>query len=203
MDIVDKRISDEAVRDATGKTWVEWFLLLDSGVAYELDHKGIVKLLEGHIESPWWRQTVSVEYEKHYGLRVAGQTSDGSFEVGAQRSMPVAPKKAWELLVSLKGMRTWLGEGARPDPTKGYSYTTSDGINGEFRVVKKMSHMRLSWQPAGWRKATTLQVRVVPGGPNRSVVSFHHEGLPGEKEREDMRARWQDVLSALEGIAAK
>lgn len=191
------RVSDEAVREATGKTWIEWFLLLDSSIAYDQDHKGIVRILENHIESPWWRQTVAVEYEKHYGIRTTGQTSDGSFQVGVQKSFPLAPKKAWELLVSLEGMRTWLGEGSRPDPKKGDAYATTEGVEGEFRVVKKMSHLRLSWQPSSWSRASTLQVRVVPKGPKKSVISFHHEGIPGEKEREQMRARWKKVEEEL------
>lgn len=203
MDTDKIKISAEAVQDATGRSWIEWFLLLDSGNAYELDHRGIVTFLENHIDSAWWRQTVAVEYEKIYGMRTTGETADGSFEVGVQKSVPVAPKKAWELIVSRDGIRAWLGEGARPDPTKGYVFETADGVKGEFRVVKKMSHVRLTWQPSAWKAHSTLQVRVIPKGPGKSVISFHHEGLPEERDREEMRRHWKEVLAALEEIGLR
>lgn len=191
----------EAVLEATGKTWNEWFLFLDSERAYDIDHKGIVAILENYIASVWWRQTVAVEYEKIRGQRVTGETEDGTFQVGVSKTLPIVSKKAWEMLISSKGMKLWLGKGVKANPIKGRTYSTRDGITGEFRVVTKMSHMRLSWQPPEWEKPSTLQVRVVPGGAGRSVISFHHEGLPGAKEREDMRLRWQQVLLTLEEIA--
>lgn len=197
------RMSAEAVRNATGKTWNEWFMFLDSERAYDLDHKAIVAILENYIGSIWWRQTVSVEYEKVHGLRVTGETASGSFQVGAQKILPLAPKKVWELLVSRQGISSWLGQGAKPDPQKGDNFSTRDGVTGEFRVVKKMSHLRLSWKPPGWEETSTLQVRVIPKGPGKTVISFHHEGLPGAREREAMRLRWKQALQALGEIAGR
>ena len=200
MDIVEKRISQEAVTDATGKTWVEWFLFLDAERAYELDHMAIVTLLENYVESIWWRQTISSEYERMYGL---SPSEAGSYQAESEKTFRIAPKKAWDLLISPVGMRTWLGAGVKADPRDGVTYATADDVQGEFRIVKKMSHLRLTWQPPGWEEASTLQVRVVPKGPKKSAICFHHEGLPGEQQREEMQLRWHQVLQELEDQAAR
>lgn len=49
--------SDNAVRDATGRTWSEWEVVLDEAGVEGLSHKEIVAWLEEHggIESGWWR----------------------------------------------------------------------------------------------------------------------------------------------------
>ncbi len=39
------RMSDEAVKAKTGKTWKEWFAILDKAGARKLSHQDIVKYL--------------------------------------------------------------------------------------------------------------------------------------------------------------
>lgn len=39
------RMSDEAVKAKTGKTWKEWFTILDKAGATKMTHQEIVKLL--------------------------------------------------------------------------------------------------------------------------------------------------------------
>ena len=45
MSAAQPRISEAAVRKATGKSWDEWFDLLDSEGADALPHKQIARLL--------------------------------------------------------------------------------------------------------------------------------------------------------------
>ena len=55
------RMSDEAVKAKTGKTWKEWFAILDKAGATKLTHQEIVKLLNtNHGVGPWWQQMVTV-----------------------------------------------------------------------------------------------------------------------------------------------
>ena len=75
MSAAQPRISDAAVRKATGKSWDEWFAVLDSAGADALPHKQIARLLfdKGYIASHWWCQTVTVAYEYARGKRVLGR----------------------------------------------------------------------------------------------------------------------------------
>ena len=50
-------MSDAAVMAKTGKTWDQWFALLDKAGAARLGHREIVKLAANIGEAgPWWRQ---------------------------------------------------------------------------------------------------------------------------------------------------
>ncbi len=56
-------ISDEKVREATGRTGEEWEVLLDARAAADLAHGKIVALLqELGVESGWWRQMLAVAH---------------------------------------------------------------------------------------------------------------------------------------------
>ena len=66
----------------------------DNGGA-ELDHKGIVALLQGSVASAWWRQMVTVGYEHATGRRVLGETADVGFQVGVQKTIPLGREALW------------------------------------------------------------------------------------------------------------
>ena len=192
-----REIADESLHAATGRTWDEWEALLDARGAAELSHGRIVALLaDGLVDSGWWRQAVAVGYEKRKGRRALGQTADGLFQVGVRRTLPVAHDAAWRLVTSAEGVRAWLGD-ADLTLEKGETYTTPDGAAGEVRVVKPGSHLRVTWQPAGWARASTIQVRVIPAG-ERTTLSFHEERLPGAAERDERRRHFEAALDALQ-----
>ena len=75
----------------------------------------------------------------------------------------------------------------------------ADGATGEVRVFSPGSHLRVTWHPPGWPRASTIQLRVIPKG-NRTVVAFHQEHLPSAEARTERRAHYKTSLDKLEGI---
>jgi uncharacterized protein YndB with AHSA1/START domain len=197
------RMSDDAVRAATGRTPGEWQALLDSRGAADLSHKQIVALLQDSgVESGWWMQMLAVDYERRKGRRAVGQTADTGFEIGARRTLPITADEAWRLVTSPEGVRSWLGGSPPLRWEKGETYALEDGSSGEVRVFKPGSHLRITWAPEGWPRASTVQVRVIPSGAQKTVVSLHQEHLPGAAEREERRRALGAALDALERLAA-
>lgn len=194
--------SDDAVRDATGRGWAEWEAFLDDGGAERLPHRDLVAWLgeEGGIESGWWRQSVAVAYEKLKGKRVVGQTADGRFQVGVQRTLPIDHRRAWALLTSTDGVRAWLGDAGAIAFEPGESWRAAGGDEGEIRVVHADSHARLTRNPGGWARPSTIQIRVEPKG-DRAVVGFHEENLPARDDREARRAHYRAALDRLAALA--
>src|SRR5690242_8170867 len=83
-------MSDAAVAKATGKTWKEWFALLDKAGARTMTHKQIVAILTSrHRVGPWWQQMVTVEYERSRGLRKVHEKADGMFSISRSKTVPV------------------------------------------------------------------------------------------------------------------
>jgi uncharacterized protein YndB with AHSA1/START domain len=195
-------VSEEAVRGATGRGWSEWEEALDALGAADLSHKEIVELVgEQGVESSWWRQQVTVTYEQRKGKRVPGETAGTGFQVGVRRTIAVGHDEAWRLLTSPEGVRAWLGvAGLRLE--KGQVYTAADGATGEVRVIKPGSHLRITWQPQGWARPSTIQLRADPAG-ERTVISFHQEHLPGAGERAERRRFYEGVLNELRRMLEK
>jgi uncharacterized protein YndB with AHSA1/START domain len=94
--------------------------------------------------------------------RPTGLTRDVGFQIGVRRTLPIQLEDAWRLLTSKKGVNIWLGETSKLDFSKGTRYQLADGSVGQVRVYSHNSHLRITWQPQGWQRASTIQVRVIP-----------------------------------------
>lgn len=136
------------------------------------------------------------------GERPTGLTKDTGFQIGVRRTLPIRLEAAWQLLTSGQGLKIWLGATAGLDFEKGATYQLEDGTVGEVRVFSPNSHLRLTWQPPGWPRASTIQLRVIPKD-ERTVIAFHQEHLPGAAEREERRAHYRAVLAELERMMAE
>jgi hypothetical protein len=83
-------LGDQALVQATGKTWNEWYEALDTAGATSWSHPQIASwVADRHGVNGWWAQGVTVGYEQARGLRRPGQMADGTFSVGASRTMPL------------------------------------------------------------------------------------------------------------------
>jgi hypothetical protein len=93
----------------------------------------------------------------------------------------------------------WLGGMPTPRLHAGEKYESEEGIAGEFRVVKLHEQLRLTWQPKGWSKPSTLQIRLISSekSPNKTTVSFHQENLSDALVRGEMKLRWEQVIARL------
>lgn len=130
--------------------------------------------------------------------RPTGQTKDVGWQIGVRRTLPMHPDAAWKWVISPEGADLWLGQGAALDFEKGATYQLADGTTGEVRVCKPGSHLRITYQPPGRERASTIQVRVIPSG-EKTIFAFHEEHLPDETAREQRRAFYQSVLDSIEG----
>src|SRR2546423_2718777 len=124
-------MSDDAVMTATGKSWSEWFKLLDRAGCAKMSHKQIVGVVSERFKvGPWWQQMVTVEYERARGLREVHQTTSG-YSISASKTINASPDAAFRAWVDEKTRLRWLPERnltiRKSTPHKSVRITWSDG----------------------------------------------------------------------------
>ena len=62
-------ISEERMRERTGRTSAEWYRILGEWGAREKGHTLAAHLLREYGLSPWWAQAVTIRWEYERGLR--------------------------------------------------------------------------------------------------------------------------------------
>ena len=171
--------SDEAVRKATGRSHAEWFELLDAWGATAHTHTEIAEWLSSAHGAPsWWRQSITVDYERARGMRGRHQMADG-FRVSVSRTVTVPPDRALAAFVDDATLRRWLpGAPMEPRPTRAKLTARFDWSDPPSRVV----------------------VNIARKGIDRSIVAVTHERLPDAAVAERLKAGWRDRLGHLKAF---
>ena len=176
------RMSDEAVAAKTGKTWKQWFTLLDKAGARMMSHQEIVKLLNTkHDVGPWWQQMVTVTYEQARGLREMHQKPAG-YQISVSRTVNTPLAKLYKSFANAKSRSAWLGE---------------DGLM--VRTATPDKSMRVTWND----KKTSLEINFYAKAADKSQVVVQHSKLPDAKSSAKMKTYWGKALDRLRGSLEK
>ena len=171
-------VSEESIRERTGRGWEEWFDLLDDWGAAEQPHREIARWVASqlHIEPLGWNaQAITVSYERARGLREVGERSDG-FAAGASKTVAVPVEHLYDAFVDESRRREWL-----PD------------ADLRERTATRPKSARFDWGDG----TTRVHVSFVSKGAARSTVAVEQLRLADAGESQRMKAFWRERLSAL------
>jgi hypothetical protein len=173
-----KRMSDEAVKERTGKTWPEWFKILDKAGAEKWRHQDIsAYLAKTNKVGPWWAQMIAVPYEHARGIREKFQKCDGEFAASGSRTLNVPMTKLYESWTGEKLRQRWL-----PD------------VQIEITTATPNKSLRAKWDGG----VSRLSVNFYAKGAGKSQAAVDHMKLSSSKECAKMKAYWFDALNRLQ-----
>ena len=169
-------MSDEAVKAKTGKTWKEWFSLLDKTGARKMTHKEIAKYLSDKQKvRPWWCQMVTVIYEQQTGKRQLHEKPEG-FQVSVSRTIDTPLTKLYRAFAVEEERSEWLG-----------------ADNLEVRKATPNKSMRVTWKD----KKTSLEINFYPKTAGKSQVVVQHSKLASASAAAKMKTYWSKALDRL------
>ena len=110
--VEDPGMTDDAIRKGSGKTWDEWFRIMDAWGATERSHRDIARWLHDEQGVPgWWSQTVTVGYERARGMRARHETTSG-FQVSVQKTIAASADRIERAFTQTRQRNRWLDIGA-------------------------------------------------------------------------------------------
>jgi Domain of unknown function (DUF4287) len=172
--------SGEGVRRATGRDRGGWFAVLDAWGAAGRPYQEIAAWLTSeHGLSSWWAQKLIVEYEQARGLRAAGVRPDGTFTVGASKTVAVPAERLFAAFVDAEVRDLWL-----------------PGAVIRERTSQPGRSARFDWDDG----ATRVNVSVVAAGEAKSQAAVEHERLPDAQAAEKAKVYWRERLEVLKTV---
>jgi uncharacterized protein YndB with AHSA1/START domain len=174
--VVEPRVSDEAVRRATGRPWPQWFAILDRWGAREREHAEIARWLAGeHGVDGWWAQGITVSYEQARGMRAPGERPHG-FSVTASKTVAAPVERLYAAVTEEELRETWL-----------------PGADMRLRTSTAPRSARYDWEDG----STRVVFGFVDKGEGKSQVALEHERLPDADAAEGMKAWWRERVAEL------
>lgn len=167
--VAEPGMSDSAIQRGSGRTWDEWFTILDAWGGTTRGHTAIARhVAEEFNVDGWWAQGVTVGYERARGLRAVNERPDG-FSTNASRTFPVSVERLFDAVVN--------------QPSDVLVRTTArKPRTANFKVADN-----------GTRVSATFTAR----GPNKSAVQLQQTGLPDREAVATWRARLKAYLDEV------
>ena len=177
-----KKISDESVKKATGKTWSEWFSILSKAGAKKMEHKTVTELLyKRYGLSLWWSQMVTVQFEQEIKGRKRHETATG-YQISKSITLDSSIAKIFHSINSPIKRVIWL-----KDP--GIIITKSN----------KDKSIRAKWVDG----KTNIEVQLYLKDDFKIQVVVQHNKLNSAKEAEQIKKYWSKQLNNLKKYLEK
>jgi hypothetical protein len=169
-------VSDHAVRGRTGRSWAEWFRVLDRAGARGLKHAEIAEHLSAKERvSSWWSQMVTVGYERAIGRRVQNQRNDG-YSVSVSRTLEAPAATVFRAFHDARERARWL-----------------EAAPFTIRTSRAPRTLRVTWEDG----CSHLLVTCTAKSAKRSQVEIEHSRLESAAVAARMKARWSKNLERL------
>jgi hypothetical protein len=167
-------VSEEAVRNGTGRGLNEWFAILDAAGAVSWKHRDIARWVAAqHGISGWWAQGVTVGFERARGLR-AQHERPSSFSLSVTKTINVPTERLHAAFADTRERKAWL------DRAVGVSSGTPP------RTIN-----------LAWDDGSRVAVRFESRGSAKSQVALQQNPLPDAAAVEELRAWWRARLGEL------
>lgn len=171
------QMSDDAIRDKTGKTWDEWKTHLDAWGAADRPHTEIARYVNETLGiDGWWAQGVTVGYERMIGRRTVGERSDGTFYTSASKTVPAGIEAHFAAWVDEGQRDQWLAPGTLT------LRTSQDGKSARFDDNDF---------------GGIISLHFTGKGDGKSSVSMQIEKLPSPDAIDERKATWKARLTDL------
>jgi len=179
--VADPGMSDEAIKKGSGKTWDEWFALLDAWGAMEKTHTEIARYIADELGvDGWWAQGVTVGYERARGRRAVNQSSDG-FVVNISKTFNMPVADLYEAFAIGTIRDAWI------EPGTLHLRTSQKNRSARFDVLIEPD--------------TRLEVWLTDKGPEKSSAALQHVKLESADDLTPWKAFWKTRLERLAKLA--
>lgn len=179
LSVDTERPADERVAKATGRSYEEWFSILDEAGGAARTHRQTADfLIAEHQVDGWWAQSLTYWYQRSRGLRLKHQQADG-FTIYATKTIAAPADVLFEAFVDADRRRAWLTDGTM-----------------SLRTGKPARTARFDWQDGQTRVNVSFDAR----GPSKTTVAVAHERLPDADEAERAKADWRQRLTLLQRL---
>ncbi|HYN98297.1 MAG TPA: DUF4287 domain-containing protein [Actinomycetota bacterium] len=178
--VSEKRVSDEALMEKTGRNWESWFTLLDQWGAQTSKHSEIARWLSAeHGVAGWWAQNITVAYERARNLRVPGQKRDGAYSVSASKTVNTALENLYAAVEDPAMRARWL-------------------VGDLLQVTTASPHKSIRGR---WGEGQSrIAIGFVAKGDSKSQIAVAHEKLADAETARESKVYWAERLKELKQL---
>lgn len=193
-------MSDASIKSATGKSWKEWFAVLDSRGGTAQGRRAINDFLYGECKlDPWWCSTINVEYESARGALEKDGRPKG-YTICATKTIAAPVDKTFAVWSTDDGLNQWFSKKNKAEVVDRGRYSSADGDAGVFKRVRKNKDLRFTWENPAHTAGTIVDVVFQDKGKGKTGVMVTHDRIQKREEADGLREGWGQALDRLKSL---
>ena len=188
------------VKPATGKTWDEWFSILDKRGGIAKGRRDIGNFLYAECKlDVWWCATINVEYEAARGA-VEKDGRPKGYMICVTKTIAAPVDKAYAAWATAEGLNDWFSKKNKAEVADGGSYSNAEGDKGVFKRVRKNKDLRFTWENPSHTSPTLVDVVFQDKGKGKTGVMISHDRIQNREEADGLREGWAKALDRLKSL---
>ena len=195
----DFPLTDTACQAATGKTMQEWFAELDGIDGLRAGRRECNRHMMGQKVDPWWLATITVEYEKHHGVK----KKDGLFEgytICVTKGISAPVDKVYATWTDPAKFAEMFGDGGTQDLKEGGTVSCSAGCKGTFSRIRPDKDLRFTWEHSGSTAPIVVDV-MFQDNKGKTLMNVMSSRIQTKGEADGLRDSWGGFLVKLKSLS--
>ncbi|HSE37977.1 MAG TPA: SRPBCC domain-containing protein [Blastocatellia bacterium] len=188
------------VKQGTGKSWDEWFSILDSRGGVAQGRRAINDFLYKECKlDPWWCATINIEYEASRGV-IEKDGKPKGYTICVTKMIAAPVDKAYEAWATSEGLNQWFSTNNKAEVSDGGRYSNADGDTGAYKRVRKDKDLRFTWENPAHSSTTLVDVVFQDKGKGKTGVMITHDRIQKREEADGLREGWARALDRLKTL---
>lgn len=190
-------VTDESAKSATGKSFADWFAILDKRGGPEQGRRAVGDYLfkECKVDS-WWCATINIEYEAARGVVERDKRPKG-YSICATKTIAAPVAKVYEAWADAAALNQWFSSRNQAEVADGGKYSNADGDAGVFKRVRVNKDLRFTWENPAHTPGGIVDVVFQDKGKGKTGVMVTHDRIQTRAEADGLREGWGSALDRL------
>lgn len=192
----DQPLTDDACKQATGKTITEWKQHLANKPELAGKRRETINYLhEAMNKDVWWPTTLWVEMQREQGVVLKDGKPDG-YNICCTKTISAPIEKVFAAFTNGQ-VADWLGDSAKADASSNLS--DARGNRGSATRVRENKDLRYKWQTAGSPDETDVDVMFTEKAGKTGIV-LNHNRIQTRDEADGLRRAWGESFDRLKAL---
>lgn len=196
----DFPLTNEASKEATGKTLDEWIKYLEDNPDLAAKRRESIRHIYDQIDiksDVWWPTTIYVEYERKNGITKKDGLLDG-YTICSTKTIAAPIPDLYQAWMDRETIAKWYGTFGEPG-TDG-SHTDESGNKVDLVRHRENKDLRYIWQTAGVENPTQADVTFQDKGKGKTLITITHAKIQTREEADGLRNAWGEALDKLKAL---
>lgn len=193
----EQPLTDEACKEATGKTISQWQVaLLEQGGTNLKRRDAIQWIHENGNKDAWWCTTIWVEFERAQGILQKDGLLEG-YNICVTKTIQATLQDVYKELSNSKSWSQWFGDHVVVQVAEGEKFSDDNQNFGTFLRVRPDKDLRFTWHSLSSVSTTQVDLALAAKGPNKTGITLTHNRIQQREEADGLRVAWAAAFDRL------